>query len=779
LPTQKQVLVGKKGSDSMAKVTTRGAPNTQVDGYQQAKTETDWVGIVEARIQESTNWVERRQMMVNLNYYVGNQWITWDRNSNMVVAAPNEGNQERIAYNKVRSKILAKIAKQTKNRIKYDVVPDTNTDERIDTAKAATKYLHVWWDEQEMDRKTRDIFLNNNVKGWCVLKIYFDPERGHDITPDEEEEKVYTGQIVATIEDPLTIYIDPSSTNDEEVRWWVSEKPRDLDYIFEKYGVEVSADPNINYYSNYDVTSVNNTNGTTTGTLKKNKNMAMVRELWINPCPKYPNGFKVTTTMNTYLDSDNNAGRAPYFIFGDMPIPGSVKYQAALQDAIPVQRELNIAKTMEATHMKRMGNSIWTIGMGSDVDEEMLTNEESQILYYNTEVGRPERVAPNDLPSFYDRIIQQDLADLEDMFGTREITQQSLPSGLDTASGLHLMVEQENEKLTVTMFNYEQGMKKALKRVLQLMQKHYTEERQGKILGPDNEIEVISFTGSDLTGEEDITIVQGSSLPEMKSAQEDRIMTLWKMNAIVGSNGMPDANLFLKLMGMGSSSAIFEQHLLDENKSKMENRYFEGMQDGDNADEAKAYSQQLQQFTQQMMMLQQQQQQQQGMQGQPPMQLPPPTPPSDMPEVRDFQDHNIHIYQHNTFRKSSAYDKLSKDLQKVVDDHIAQHQKFIDDAASKLAPPPEIQKAQMQQQTEQQKLQVQAQQNQATNQLKAMEIQSKTQQHAQQLNADSQHHVTQLLHEDQLHDKIARNDMGKTVIQSLLKGGEKKKNIGD
>ncbi|MGQ0519472.1 hypothetical protein ACT453_62265, partial [Bacillus sp. D-CC] len=40
-------------------------------------------------------------------------------------------------------------------------------------------------------------------------------------------------------------------------------------------------------------------------------------------------------------------------------------------------------------------------------------------------------------------------------------------------------------------------------------------------------IELVSFRGSDLSGGEDMNIVQGSSLPEMKSAQQDRIMTLW------------------------------------------------------------------------------------------------------------------------------------------------------------------------------------------------------------------------------------------------------------
>src|SRR6185312_4246831 len=99
--------------------------------------------------------------------------------------------------------------------------------------------------------------------------------------------------------------------------------------------------------------------------------------------------------------------------------------------------------------------------------------------------------------------------DLDDMSGAREVSQGRMPAGLDTLGGLELMVEQENEKLSVASQNYEQGMKKVMQRILRLLKAHYTEERQGRILGEDNEIELISFNGSDLTGYEDIVIVQG------------------------------------------------------------------------------------------------------------------------------------------------------------------------------------------------------------------------------------------------------------------------------
>ncbi|MCQ6289420.1 hypothetical protein NPM03_33425, partial [Bacillus cereus] len=60
-----------------------------------------------------------------------------------------------------------------------------------------------------------------------------------------------------------------------------------------------------------------------------------------------------------------------------------------------------------------------------------------------------------------------------------------------------------------------------------------------------------------------------------KSAQQDRIMTLWDKGAIVKKDGSPDPQALLKLMGMGDSNELFEMQQLDENKAKMENKQFE------------------------------------------------------------------------------------------------------------------------------------------------------------------------------------------------------------
>jgi hypothetical protein len=228
--------------------------------------------------------------------------------------------------------------------------------------------------------------------------------------------------------------------------------------------------------------------------------------------------------------------------------------------------------------------------------------------------------------------------------------------------------------------------------MLKLMKAHYTEERQARILGENNEIEIISFNGSDLTGNEDILMVQGSSLPEMRAAQQERIMLMWQNQAIVKKDGTPDVNTFLRMMGMGDSTELFEQYELDENKAKLENRTFEKL----------AEDPQMLQMLEQYFIEYDAVTEEVTQAGLPPEEVQSfmPPLPKGLPIVRDFYDHEVHLMQHNNFRKTTDYEELPPPVQRLVDMHVAEHEQIL------MAP-------QMQ---EQQRMQAQQQEQLATQQ---------------------------------------------------------------
>jgi hypothetical protein len=669
-----------------------------------------------------------------MNYYVSNQWIGWNKGDRRILMLPVEDGQERITLNKIKPRVMTLLAKHTKNKIKFDVIAASKEEQDVDAAKAADKYLQFIWNELDFTKKTADIFLNMLVKKRVWVKTWFDAEAGDDITPTEGQpgyekdmKQVNKGEIRARVCDALTIFCDPSATCEEEIRWIIERKARDVEEVNEEYDAKVSPDDSVDYLNSYDITRIN-TDGISSNESKRKQNMVLVYELWYKPCKKYPNGVKITIANGQQLDYNEESGELPYHLFGYIPIPGTLTYEAVVTDMIPVQRGINIKRSMIATHAKTVGNAVWTIPLGSSVDEEDITDISGGFIHYNAAGGgKPERVQAPDIPSFYDRDLANDAIDLDDMSGAREVSQGSMPKGLDTLGGLQIMVEQENEKLVVAASNYEQGMKKVMTRILKLMKKHYSEERQGKLVGEGNEIEIISFNASDLTGNEDIKIIEGSSLPEMKAAQQERLVLMWDKGAIQKKDGTPDANTFLRLMGMGDSTDLFEQHEMDENNAKMEDKTFEDMQQDPQM--MQVMDQYVQEYHATAGVLQQN-----GIPSTEWGQYLPPTP-EGIPDTWDSDDDEAHIFVHNTFRKTSRYRKMPIELRQAVDIH---YQKHVDRLQAPMVAQQQAEQGmvqgqqqdqQAQQQGEQQKLVAQSQEadkgRQHQMQMKQMDIQSK------------------------------------------------------
>lgn len=679
---------------------------------------------VELLFRSAENWTDIRSQLVNINYFVGNQWIGWNSAERRIQTLPQQSGEVRVKRNKIRSRVLALLAKHIKNKLKFDVVPGSKEQVDIDAAKAADKYLHALWQELDLGRKTKDLFLYMLIQKRAWIKTWYDDTAGDEISPSENDpgyeewvkggsKPIHQGVIRARVCDPLTVFSDPAATCEDEIRWTIERKARDVDEIFEEYGKRVSPDANVGYLNRYDITRMS-ADGIGAYEITRMQNQALVYELWYKPCKRYPKGVKITVCNGIELDYNEESGELPYQLFGYIPIPGSNLYDAIVTDMLDPQREINTMRSMIATHARRMGNAMWLNPIGSGVDEEELTNETGGIIDYNPVSGaKPERVDAPDIPSFYGQELANNAIDIDDSSGAREVSQGRMPSGLDTLGGLEIMVEQENEKLAVAAQNYEQGMKKVMQRILRLVKAHYTEERQARLVGEDNEIEIISFNGSDLTGFEDVNIVQGSSLPEMKAAQQERIMTMWGAGAIVKKDGTPDHTKLLRLMGMGDSTELFEQDALDSNNAKMENKTFEDLsEDPEFLQAVEMYQQKMQQF--QMIA-------QQATQLGDPAQIAEiqqmmPQPPPGIPEIWDSDNDDIHIEIHNTFRKTSRYRQMPPPMRAMVDQHYQQHLDRIN------APAMAQQQAQMQ--AQQQEAEQKTQDRQAQMEMKQMDQQA-------------------------------------------------------
>ena len=658
------------------------------------------VKLVDERKEAATNWRVLRQIQINRAYFRGDQWIKWDNVNKTVYVPEPRGNERRYTYNKIKPHILTLLAKLTKNRVQLEVLPDTNDDERIEVAKAGYKFLKYQWHEDRMDHKSRRLKLHMLVDGMPALKVYADKTKGEDIPIEAvgelaeelgiENIPTKTGKIVTQVVDQMQLYVDPTAEDIEEIKWVVHEFPKDVDEIFDEYGVKVEPEE-IHMRSSFEFTM-------NTDPKKRFTNHAMVREYWEWPCPKYPNGRKITTAGGQLLDYDEDPGENPWIFFPMIPVLGSAIADGVVKDLTTPQLSYNVKRTAEAIMLEQLGIGKWMVPLNSVDDESEINDEIGGIIHYNPINGmKPERDNGPEPGAGWQNAMERDDADMEDISGAHEISQGSVPKGVDTYGGLQLLVEQDETRLAIAAHSYEEGIKKWGEKVLRLVKKHFPEEQLLRIVGENGEIEAFTFSGADLSGSEVVDVVPGSSMPEIRAVKEAKIFQMWNAGMFIDPRtGMADVRKVTRMLGQPIASAYFDDAELDENKAKAEQRQWETLfSDPATVQVILEYQAQMQQY-------QIAAQQIQAAGGIAP---PPPQPPVKLPVVRDFYDHQVHLECHNRFRKGDFYDNLPPELQAIIDQHCAEHEQAL------MAP--QIAQQQQQMMMQQQQMQAQAEQEEA------------------------------------------------------------------
>lgn len=727
----------------------------------------DPVTFVKDKSEEGTNWTVLRQIQINRSFYRGFQWISWDKIQKRIYVPDLRPGEKRYTYNKIKPAILTLQAKLCKNRVQLEVTPDTDDDERIETARGSIKFLKYQWGEDNMDHKSRRLRFHMLVDGFPALKVYVDKTKGQDISYDEADVDMddileknipsKTGKICTQVVDQLRLKVDPNAEDLEEIKWAIDEYPMDVDEIQETWGKEVEPEDNITMRQTFEQFMSMDV------IVKRFKNMAMVYDYWELPSAKYPNGRRIVVAGDQMLEENSDPGEFPFIFFPAIPVPSRAVADGVVTDLTTPQKSYNIKRTAEARILEEMGNPMWTIPRGSVDDYDQISNEIGGVVEYNVLNGfKPERVQGNSPDQGWQLAMERDQSDMDDMSGAHDISQGAAPKGNDTYSGMALQVEQDETKLSLLVQSYEDGMKKWGEKVLRLVQKYFPEEQQLSIVGENGEIEAFSFSGADLTGGEVVDVVPGSSMPTLKAAEDQKIMTMWQMGMFIDPHsGQPDTRKAMRLLSETAANNYFDSSLQDENKARLENRVWEkAFEDPKAAQALMQYARQVQVYKIGTQLAQQK--------GMDPSDagFQPPQPPLKLPMVRDFYDHQTHIDIHNRFRKMEEYDNLPPELQMLVDSHVEEHTQALQAPGNAMQ-----QQAMMMQQQEAQAQQQQAQAAQQQVQLQAQKVQVDSQNKQAQLqleamktHAEMQRTSAQFEQERQMKTMDQQHDWNKTLL---------------
>ena len=603
--------------------------------------EQEAVTFVEERFKEGENLPLLQQWAVNIAYLTGKQWVVFDKSSRKIVEKPKELWEERVTINRIRPIVRTELAKITKSKLQFTVIPVTNEEEDIDAAKVGTQAVEHVWRNSNMDEKRFKTALWQITTGTGIKKTFWNDKLGDEaqlntldeqgeFALDEQGQEVMQSKALGDVDNsvvsPFNFRFDPSVTEFDDAKWCVEDILRTTDEVKETYDVEVSPDGGL-ASTNLFNSMLANVNGQTSDYKPtKVKDGVIVKEYWEKKSVKHPKGRHITIANGKLLQyEDNPYDRLPYFLFAHNLVPGRVHGASNIEDLIPIQREYNKTRTQRRLNQTRAGSPRMLVEANSLIDEP--TNEPAEIVEYKMGKNMPQWETPPAEPGHIQAELELQLRDFEDISGIHEVSRGAAPTGVKSGIALNFLAEQDETKFGPIIHNIESTYEKWAQFVLVLIQKNYIEPRMIKIVGKNNQVDVKEFQGSDLKGNMDVRVIAGSAMPKSTVARQDFVLNLWDRHILT------DPQKALKLLEFGNIEEVFEDLSIDVNQAKAEQKqWLKG--DFDH-------------------------------------------------QTRDFYNHEIHITEHNKYRKSDDYEKSQ--YQQQVDDHVAQHSMYAQNLAKTIA----------------------------------------------------------------------------------------------
>jgi hypothetical protein len=614
---------------------------------------------------------DEKQWFVNLAFYFGKQNIA-------IMTAPGTANfklytppapyyRSRPVINRIRPLIRTEVSKLTSQKPSAFVVPASSEDRDLYAANAGEQIWDSIYHSKKLHRILRRAVWWASTTGNGFIKCWWDDDKVDEATG-------VVGDICYEQISPFHIFVPNLKLQDIEDQPMVMHAVNhDIEALEMAYGVKIEHAKDQSEVLNE---SFQTAMGIDTNVAKKQDKVVVI-EAWIKPnkYKKFPNGALLTVAGSQIL---NLVEGWPYehkqypFIHIQHIETGKFYGESTITDLIPLQREYNRTRGQIIESKNKMSKPQLAAEQGS-IDASKVTSEPGQIIFYRPGFQAPQPIPLQSLPSYVLEEQDRIKMDMDEISGQHEVSRGQAPAGVTAATAIAYLQEQDDTKLSGTYDNIEEGMEKLAHQTLVFVKQFWDTPRMIKTTGQDQSFDVLTFQGSDLRDNTDIRMEAGSALPTSRAAKQAFVMDLMKM-------GFIDPNKGLEVMEIGGINKIYEQVQVDIRQAQRENLRMsqvtvELLMQHEQAEMMKLEEDPDFQLKMQNQMIMQNPQTGELIDISPTLMggMPVPVEPPLIVPVNSWDDHRLHIEQHNKYRKSQAFENLPPEAKELFEAHVNKH----------------------------------------------------------------------------------------------------------
>ncbi len=581
---------------------------------------------------------ERRKLesgwVLNMNFLSGNQYCDISAQGDVVEEDKRFYWQSRRVFNHIAPTIDCRIAKLEKMKPTLKVRAFSDEEEDVKAAQLATGLLKYVEERIGLSDILSRAAVWSETCGSVFYKVLWDEKGGRQVGVEENGAPVYEGEVRVSVVPAFEIFPDRLDAEDfSELQSVIHAQAVSVDYVFERFGVLLKGEP-LTSLTGYSEPSAGRQPVSMAVNALTIPHGVILLERYTRPSNAFPQGKLEIVAEGQllyagelpYCNGDRGERTFPFIKQDSMRLPGAFFCSSIIDRLIPVQRAYNAVRNRKHEFLNRISMGVLTVEDGS-VDTDELSEDGLQpgkILVYRQGGKVPEMLDCGNIPNDFKDEEEWLEKEFSLVSGISDLFQSSTPARVTSATGLQLLLSQDESRLSATVGCIERALKQIGRQILRLYRQFAGTARLMTMTGENKKLQAYYFNASKL----DVNDIQFEK-NDIASPEDKRraLIELYEAGLLADEDGnisKENKNRILEAFGFGGYESTRDISALHVAKASEENLELR----------------------------------------------------KGRVEVDDYDEHALHIIEHTRYLLSEEFKKnKNQDVKKNFTFHIQEHQK--------------------------------------------------------------------------------------------------------
>ncbi|MBQ8885817.1 MAG: hypothetical protein IJY62_05575 [Clostridia bacterium] len=530
---------------------------------------------------------ERRQIesgwLLNMNFLSGNQYCDVSPFGGIVEEDKRFYWQSRRVFNHIAPTIDSRIAKLTRLRPTLKVKAFSDEDADMKAAKLATGIISYAGERARLFEAVSRATLWSETCGSAFYKIVWNGQGGRQVGESADGAPVYEGEVQIVPLSPFGIFPDRVGAEGlDGVQSLIHAEIVPVSYVFERFGVvlkgETIDDPALSGYSEPSAGKEPMMGGERRSAFYDS---VILIERYTRPSQEAKNGRLEIVAGGMllyegelpYLNGERGERIFPFVKQDCLRLPGAFFASSVIDRLIPVQRAYNAVRNRKHEFLNRISMGVMTVEDGS-VDTDELTEEglcPGKVLVYRQGGKAPEMLDTGSVPSAFKDEEEWLEKEFSLVSGVSDLSQNSTPARVTSATGLQLLLSQDDSRLSATSENIAEAIREIGRQIIRLYKQFAGTARLITMVGENKKTAVAYFNAAELSANDIVFEAEEISSPEEKRETVLRLLEAGLLTDEDGKISKENKNRVLEAFGFGSYENARDISALHIAKAEEEN----------------------------------------------------------------------------------------------------------------------------------------------------------------------------------------------------------------